>query len=388
VSVTATAGATRRRIFIVSPPGVEPVTAREIRQLGLTPEEEQGGLALDATSRELYSLNLHLRTASRVLVRVAEFRARTFYELERHSARVPWRDFLDSGRPVRLRVTSRKSRLYHQRAIEQRLLAAIGAPEAPVEDEEAEGQSAQLFIVRFLHDRCVISADSSGALLHLRGYRRAVARAPLRETLAATLLLATGWGGSAPLLDPMCGSGTVPIEAALIARQIPPGLANAALSPRRYAFEHWSDFDQGALGEVVSRARERVRMRAEIRILGSDRDAGAIEASEANAERAGVREDLELSVRPVSAVAEPGAAGWVVTNPPYGVRVGETDSLRDLYATLGKVARRAIPDGTVAMLSADRRLEAQLRIPLQEVLATRNGGISVRIVKGIVNREW
>ena len=142
-------------------------------------------------------------TVSRVLVRVAEFRARTFFELERHARKVDWAAFASPGRPVRLRVTSRKSKLYHQRAIEQRLLEAIGAPAArPAEGEdEEEGAAEQLFVVRFLHDRCTISADSSGALLHLRGYRQAVARAPLRETLAAAMLLGIGWQGQAPLVD-------------------------------------------------------------------------------------------------------------------------------------------------------------------------------------------
>ena len=146
----ATGHESRRRTFVVTPPGLEPIAAAELAALGLEAEAEPGGLALDASAAELYAINLHLRSASRVLVRVAEFRARTFFELERHAARVPWAEFLDAGRPVRLRVTSRKSKLYHQRAIEERLLTAIAAPTAAEEaDEETEGEREQLFIVRF-----------------------------------------------------------------------------------------------------------------------------------------------------------------------------------------------------------------------------------------------
>jgi putative N6-adenine-specific DNA methylase len=377
----------RRRIFIVTAPGLESLASQELAALGISTVEEAGGLGADATREQLYAANLHLRTVSRVLVRVAEFRARTFFELERHAARVDWAAFTTPGRPVRLRVTSRKSKLYHQRAIEQRLLQAIGAPTAAPAggDEEEEGTAAeQLFVVRFLHDRCTISADSSGSLLHLRGYRQAVARAPLRETLAAAMLMGIGWRGQGPLVDPLCGSGTIPIEAALIARRIAPGLASAERTSRRFSFEEWPDFEADVWRSVVERAREAILPAAPVRILGSDRDDGAIRAAEANAARAGVAGDVELAVRPVSALPEVGAEGWLVTNPPYGVRVGETEGLRDLYAALGAAARRALPGGRVALLSAERRLEGQLRIPLREALSTRNGGIPVRLVVGEV----
>ena len=221
----------RRNIFVVTAPGLEGVTAAELAGLGFPGTAESGGIALAASPEDLYTLNLHLRTASRILVRIAEFRARTFHELERHAARIPWNDFTDGGRPARVRVTSRKSRLYHQRAIEERVLRAIDSPAAVGEDEERVGEGEQLFVVRFHYDRCVISADSSGALLHRRGYRQALGKAPLRETLAAAMLLSSGWDGRTALLDPMCGSGTIPIEAALMARGIPPGLATRERDP-------------------------------------------------------------------------------------------------------------------------------------------------------------
>lgn len=372
----------RQSIFLVTAPGLESVAARELSGLGLSGEVEEGGVSLAGDHRTLYALNLRLRTASRILVRVAEFRARTFFELERHAARLPWKSFLGGGRPVRLRVTSRKSKLYHQRAIEQRLVAAVGAEAATGrgegEEEEAEGAAEQLFVVRFLYDRCVISADSSGALLHRRGYRQALGRAPLRETLAAAMLTASGWHGQAPLLDPFCGSGTIPIEAALIARCIVPGLASGGQRPRSYAFLSWPDADHPLFEKLVDDCREEVLPRSPVRVVGSDRDAGAAAAAVANAERAGVAEDVEFSVRPLSAAEAPGEGGWVVTNPPYGVRVGDSRALRDLYAALGREAPRLAPGGKLVLLSADRQLEKQLRRPLRELFATRNGGIAVR----------
>lgn len=376
-------------LFAVTAPGLERVAAAELEALGIAGAVERGGVAWEGTREQLYDANLRLRTASRVLVRVAEFRARSFYELERHLRRIEWERFVGGGRTVRLRVTSRKSKLYHEGAIAQRVVEAIerrvGAVESAAEkgvDAEDEGAEAQLFVLRFLYDRCTVSADASGALLHRRGYRQAVAGAPLRETLAAAMLLASGWTGEAPLLDPLCGSGTIPIEAALLARRIAPGLANPRLEPRRYAFQEWPDFDAALWSDVVGRAVAEARPAAGVPIHASDRNAGAVQAARGNAERAGVLSDLALEVRPLSAIKPPPGPGWLVTNPPYGVRVGEREALRDLYAALGKVARERLPGWRIVLLSADRRLEAQVGIAFAEVLNTRNGGIPVRLVVG------
>jgi putative N6-adenine-specific DNA methylase len=380
-------------LFAVTAPGLEELCAHELRWMGVAGVAEPGGVAWEGTRAELYDANLRLRLASRVLVRVAEFRARTFFELERHARKVPWERFVTPGGAVRLRVSSRKSKLYHEGAIAQRLLDAVersvgGLRDAGAaggsDEEEDEGAEGQLFVVRFHYDRCTVSADASGALLHLRGYRQALAKAPLRETLAAAMLLGSGWDGSAPLLDPMCGSGTVAIEGALLARRIAPGLASAERAPRRYAFLDWPDFDTRLWAGTVERAAGEVLAAAPAPIQGSDRDAGAVEAARANAARAGVLDDLALDVCPLSAVASPPGTGWLLSNPPYGVRVGETEGLRNLYAALGRVAREKLPGWTLGLLSADRGLEAQVKVRFAEALRTRNGGIPVRLVVGRV----
>jgi putative N6-adenine-specific DNA methylase len=265
-------------------------------------------------------------------------------------------------------------------AIEHRVGTLGGTVTEKGGDEEEEGADAQLFVVRFLHDRCTVSADSSGALLTYRGYRQALAKAPLRENLAAAVLLGSGWNGQAPLVDPMCGAGTIPIEAALIARRIAPGLASADRQPRRYAFREWPNFDRAVWEAVVERAMAEMLPGAGIPIHGSDRDAGALEATHDNAQRAGVLPDLTLRVHPLSALEPPPGPGWLVSNPPYGLRVGESRALRDLYAALGRVAREELPGWRVALLSAERSLEAQVKLPFAEALRTRNGGIPVRLV--------
>lgn len=383
-------------LFAVTAPGLEAVCAAELAQLGVAGRVEAGGVAWEGDERQLYTANLCLRTASRVLVRVAEFRARTFFELERHARRVPWERFVAPGAVVEPRVTCRKSRLYHEGAVSERIVQAIahsvGAVQTvrgrePDPDSEEEGAAAQLFVVRFVRDRCTVSADASGALLHRRGYRQAVARAPLRETLAAAMLLGSGWTGNVPLLDPLCGSGTLVIEAALLARRIAPGLAPASRTPRAFGFQQWPTFRPAVWEAVVAQAAAAIRPAAGIALAGSDRDAGAIRAARDNAQRAGVAADVSFAEHALSHAAPPAGSaqpGWLISNPPYGVRVGETDALRNLYAALGRTAREHFPGWTVALLSAQPRLEAQTRLPLHERLQTRNGGIAVRLVAGRV----
>jgi putative N6-adenine-specific DNA methylase len=195
------------------------------------------------------------------------------------------------------------------------------------------------------------------------------------------MIAGAGWNGSAPLADPMCGSGTIPIEAALLARRIPPGMA------RHFAFMRWQGFDESLWERLVRQARERVLPRAPVPILGSDRDAGAVAASVANAERAGVVDDVEWRRAAISAMTPPPGRGWIVTNPPYGVRVGERRDLRDLYAQLGNVARRCCPGWEVAFLAAQPELERQTGLERAVRFTTENGGIRVRLVQGTVPPE-
>jgi putative N6-adenine-specific DNA methylase len=189
------------------------------------------------------------------------------------------------------------------------------------------------------------------------------------------MLLGAGWDPATPLVDPFCGSGTIPIEAALLARRNPPG------RHRSFAFMHWPGFDGTAWQELLERADEASLVRAPAPILGADRDAGAIRASVANAERAGVLGDIAFQQSPMSSLHPPDGPGLLLTNPPYGVRVGEADRLRDLYARFGAILRDRFGGWTAAMLSANRSLEGQTRVSWQEIWRTRNGGIPVRLVR-------
>jgi len=368
--------------FAVTAPGLEQLTAAELEALGIRgPRLGKGGVSFRASTRQVYAANLWLRSATRVVVRIERFRATSFSELESALRTVPWSAWIPRRAPVRVRVASHGSQLYHTDAIEERVLRVLDRPSDETDGDEED--IAQLILVRVNHDEVTISIDSSGAPLSRRGYRLQTAKAPLRETLAASLLLASGWDGTQPLIDPMCGSGTIVIEAALLARNMPPG------QHRAFRFAEWPGFEPGTWASVGAEAEAKILDASPIAIIGADRDAGAIGAAKANAERAGVLADIELLEAPISDLQAPPATGsgdglgWIITNPPYGTRVGGPD-LRDLYARLGQVAREQVSGWHLGMLIADHRLAGQTKVRLDERLRVSNGGLRVSYVTGTI----
>ncbi len=364
---------------VVTPPGVEEITAGECRDLGLTVDgTEPGGVGIRTDSRGLFLANLHLRTASRILVRIGEFHAATFYQLEDRLAALPWSRVLPKGVPVSLRVTSRTSRLYHQRGIAERVagvLAKVDSGWTVVPGSEVEESASQLVLVRMSHDRCQVRVDSSGVNLHRRGYRSEGGEAPVRETIAAALLMASGWSGTTPLLDPMSGSGTFPIEAALIARRIPPGLN------RSFACERWPGHDPALAARVREEARAGILPRATAPIMGGDRSVTALAAAERNAERAGVAEDVTWRRADLRDWRGSSSGSLIVSNPPYGVRVGRPEALRGVHAELGELARSARPGAPGLALLTPETATAVSRVSgvaLRSAFLTSNGGIRVR----------
>lgn len=369
-------------LYSTTAPGLERVTASELALLGFEQtKQSRGGVEWRGTARDLYRANLWLRTASRVMVRVATFHADSFSELERRAKHLPWGRFVRARDQVRFRVSCHKSALYHSGAVAERLAQSVAAatgctpsrdPEA-LEDHEGFG-GEQLFVVRIDHDSVTLSADSSGVLLHKRGYRQATAKAPMRETLAAAMLLASGWRAEDSLLDPLCGSGTIPIEAALIARRMAPGIL------REFRFERWPGFDRAVWSGLRDQAQSGSLERAPSPIVGSDRDSGAVAAALANSERAGVSDDVQMVQRSLSEAAATTSigSGWLMTNPPYGIRIG-TD-VRNLYASLGSIMRSQMAGWRLGILTAAPELERQLGLPLELVFESLNGGIPVRFL--------
>jgi putative N6-adenine-specific DNA methylase len=338
----------------------------------------------DANPRQLYAANVWLRTASRVVVRVATFRATDFVHLQDHASRIDWARWVPTGFAPSFRVTATESKLFHTKAIAQRLHQVSLPPSL--------GEPEQRFVVRIHRNTVTISADASGEPLYRRPWRTDTSKAPLRPNLAAALVLASAWskpdhgtdgetgGPSGPLIDPFCGSGTIGIEAALLARGYPPG------GQREFAFQHWPTFEPGSWASVAasiaSSAEEAaVRVGSDLEtplVIMADRDQGAVARAEANAARAGVSDDVVIQAQAVSHLAPVTGPGAVVTNPPYGKRVGGED-LANLYGRFGSVVRDRLPDFGVTLITSEAKLAAAADRRLKVTHRFRNGGLGVQI---------
>jgi putative N6-adenine-specific DNA methylase len=347
-------------LFVVTAPGIEALALGEVSALGLAGRVVPGGVELRGELADVLRLNLWLRTATRVLVRLGAVKATAFPELVRKASELPWARFVAAGAKVQVRATCHKSRLYHSGGVAERLLTAL--------QSRVKGTAAgegQLVMARFDHDVCTVSIDSSGELLHMRGWRGPQAKAPLRETLAAALLLAAGYAGEEPLCDPLCGSGTIAVEGALIAMRRAPGLL------RGFAFERWPSFERRAWDGLRERARAQEREPPQP-ISASDQDAGAVAATRENAAQAKVT--LQSAQRRLSDLPAEAGAGLVACNPPYGVRVAAGSVWRDL----GEALRRR-PGWRAAAVIADDRATKDSRLRWTPLIRTENGGLKVAL---------
>jgi putative N6-adenine-specific DNA methylase len=339
--------------------------------------EVAGGPGLHQT------LNLYLRTANRVLVRVASFEATEPEALAAGLARVPLNRFRLGEEPIRIEATARRSRLSNTRLLREAGARAWGVrvanavrPEESGSDDSPDAQDL-LVQIRIADDVCTVSVDSTGEILYRRGYRQEVSRAPLRETLAAGILRLATYRGDEPLWDPMCGSGTLAIEAALIALRRAPG------RDRTFAFQRWPGHDAAAFEAMRAAAKAEERPAPACAIHASDLNAGALGTARRNARRAGVLDHLELFrgdvTHPSVLPTEP--AGILVANPPYGKRVGEAGEVEPLYSALGALLCERLPRWRAAILvPEDVRIERLLALEVDDAFELVNGGIQCRLL--------
>jgi putative N6-adenine-specific DNA methylase len=355
--------------FAIVSPGLENVCAEELSALQITPQEiTSGGVAFTGRLRDIYLTNLWLRTTSRILVRFAEFRSRDFPALYRRAKALPWGRFVQPEASVSFRVTCHSSRLNHTTRItetlESSLNHALGRATNPV------GKNPQSVLVRIVDDQVVISIDSSGELLHRRGYRQSVTKAPLRETLASGVLLLLGWNGSCALADPMCGSGSFLLEGALLARRQAPGLS------RPFAFMQWPGFREGLWKLLVDEARRKA-IDVSLSISGADENPEAVVAAQENSQRCGISDQVVIAQRPLSGQPVHDGQGLVVCNPPYGKRLALGQNPEAYYAELGQQLRRAYPGWQLAMICPDPALVKATGLPLKQIASLDNGGLKV-----------
>lgn len=353
--------------------GLEEMVKLELKKLGYEElKVENGKVNFKADMAAIPKTNLWLRTADRVLLKMGEFKAMSFEELFQQTKALPWEEWIPVNGKFPVTGKSVKSQLYSvpdcqsivKKAIVERLKEKYGVewfkedgPEYPVE-------------VALLKDVAVLTIDTSGAGLHKRGYREQANEAPLKETLAAALVMLSRWREDRVLIDPMCGSGTIAIEGAMIGRNMAPGLQRSFIS------EDWTKIPNELWKESRVQALKAISQEEEINILASDMDEKAIKMAQDNAYAAGVDDCIKFSVQDMSKIRSDAKYGYIICNPPYGERLGEKHEVQRLYKRMGQVFNR-FDTWSVYVITSDEDFESTYGKKASKKRKLYNGRIKV-----------
>ena len=316
--------------------GMEAVTKREIYDLGYEiTRVEDGRITFEGDAEAICRANVFLRTAERVLLLVGRFKATTFEELFQGIKALPWEAYIPvDGKFWVKKASSIKSKLFSPSDIQSIAKKAIverlkGVYKTEWFKEDGAAYPIRIFLLK---DEVMVALDTSGDSLHKRGYRLQTSKAPITETLAASLIMLTPWRKDRILVDPFCGSGTFPIEAAMIAANIAPGMN------RSFIAEAWTNIIPKQLWyDAVEEAQDMVEKDIEVDIQGYDLDGDVVKAARENAKRAGVDHLIHFQQRDVAKMSHPKKYGFIITNPPYGERLEDKEDLPELYTTIGDV---------------------------------------------------
>ncbi|NLK07488.1 MAG: class I SAM-dependent RNA methyltransferase [Firmicutes bacterium] len=314
--------------------GLEALAAQELRQLGYTDlTVENGRITFPGDLKAICRTNLWLRTAERVKLKIGEFKATTFDELFDQTKELPWADWLPENANFPVEGRSARSQLFSIsdcQAIVKKAVVESMKKRYPRDWFEEDGPTYTIEVA-LLKDVATLTIDTTGVGLHKRGYRTLVGQAPLSETLAAAMIILSRWYPDTALIDPFCGSGTIPIEAALIGLNMAPGIN------RDFVSETWPNISGELWDEVRQEAREAARFDRTLQIIGTDIDPGAIRIARQNAEAAGLSELIHWQANAVDWLSSSRKYGKIICNPPYGERIGERKEAAALYREMGKV---------------------------------------------------
>lgn len=361
---------TEGRLFALAPPGLEAVVEDEVRELGGSGVAKvEGGVEFDGGLDAGMKACLWLRAATSVRLRLGEFDARSAGQLQDGLRRIDLSAVANRETPLELKSTARKSRIHHTGRID----ACVETAFTGIAFKHGSGG----LHLRIHHDRVTVSVDLAGERLQRRGWRKESGPAPLRETLAAGLLALCGWRGEQALVDPMCGSGSIPIEGALMATRTPPGLL------REFAFERFPGFDPARWAALLEEARTMQRA-APGPLRGSDVHRGAVASAGRNATRAHMENDIVFERLDVGALTSPAPEGLLLVNPPYGGRIGARGAtLSELHRTFGRIVRERFEGWDVGMLTSNPTMAAATGLPFEAPIPLRSGGKPVQLYRAV-----
>ena len=365
--------------FAAVPRGAEEIAATELEALGISaPKPGKGGVAFVTDRTGLYSANLWLRTASRVLVQLAVFPCNGPDELYAGVFAISWPELITPTMTLAVDCSLRDSALTHSGFVALKTKDAVvdRIREECGSRPNVDTASPDVRINVHLHKNiCTVSLDSSGDSLDRRGYRIERNEAPLRETLAAAVVALTGWDGSVPLVDPMCGSGTIPAEAALLAARMPPGLQ------RPFGFQRWLDFDGRLWDKLIKAAEDGIHKLPAGLISGYDQDGRALLLAARNIAKAGLEGQVHFFHAALQDFQPVGDQGVVIINPPYGMRMGEESELRELYCQIGDIMKKRCRGWTGYVLTGNLELAKYIGLKASRRYVLFNGPIECRLLK-------
>lgn len=375
-----------KEFFAATSPGLESLCLNELKTIAETSREfieTKGGVQFTGRITDCFSANLNLRTANRILMRIGEFKATNFMQLEKKLSDFPWELYLPADSRPEINTSTKQSRLYHKDAISEIFAASIDKRLAlnGTQDSAKNGSTEQQVFVRAENDMFIFSIDSSGELLYRRGIKTHRATAPLRETSAAAILAVSGYEGSEPLLDPMCGSGTFSLEAAMISQNIPAGWF------RNFAFMKWPCFGPQKWAYIKRKAESGVKLIPSPRIFASDIDTGACNSLISCINRYDILKTVQVEQKDffgLSPSALTREKGLVVINPPYGHRMGSrSESVKFFYAVCEKL-EKDFSGWKVALIAPDISLLIAVPFTLK-AQTLYHGGLKISLLYGRIN---
>jgi putative N6-adenine-specific DNA methylase len=365
------------KFFATCPRGLELLLAEELRQFKAEKiHAVGGGVGFSGDFLLCYRVNLESRIASRVLWQVSGGGYRNEDDIYRAACSLPWTDWFDPARTIRVDVSATKSPLTSLNFVTLKIKDAVCDKIRRLSGRrpDVDTHSPDIPIQAHLTDRdFALYLDTTGEPLFKRGQRMATGEAPLRENLAAGILRLAGWMPGTPLLDPMCGSGTILLEAASMALDVAPGLG------RHFTFEKLKNFDARRWRELWQRSAARQKPKASLEIHGSDLSGDVLKAARANLMAAGLEKVVSFKRANVLDISAPAKEGIIVTNPPYGVRLGEQQALAELYPKLGDVLKKQFSGWRAYLLSADMRLPKLIRLAASKRTPLYNGALECRL---------
>ena len=374
------------RFFATAAKGTESLVTKELATTGARNiRSTVGGVHFEGGLETLYRANLWLRTANRVLMPIAEFACPTPEALYEHARNVRWRDWMTIDTTFAVDCNCRDSQISHSHYAALKIKDAIvdGFRERTGRRPNVDRDRPMLQInAHIAKDRCTLSLNASGNRLHLRGYRRQATDAPLRETLAAAIVGLVEWDNEGMFIDPMCGSGTIVIEAALKAMNYAPGLLRCGDTARiGFGFQWWRNFDQKLWARLTDEARAGVREKIPGRLLGYDISRPAIRVASENAKLAGLERHLRFMRGDALKLSPRGHRGVIVCNLPYGERTGEVEELKSLYKGFGDVLKQRCAGYTAYLFTGNLQLAKRIGLRTAKRFTLYNGPIECRLLK-------